>query len=119
MQEEKIIGIVYRHDFNDYEITLMELDEIDEQRMEVIASRYDGSSSGWRDGKKMTIEDANVDYWESKWNDSYANTSDPKDVVSLQTIFQRYMDMQGTYKGFEEYVDSGFLNGNEKEYEKL
>ena len=38
------------------------------------------------------------------------------EIVSLTEIFDRYLQINGTYKGFEEYVDGGFVNGNETEY---
>ena len=38
------------------------------------------------------------------------------EIISLTEIFDRYLQINETYKGFEEYVDSGFVNGNETEY---
>lgn len=46
----------------------------------------------------------------------FINTEDPADVVTLPDILGRYLDINGTVDGFEEYVKSGFMNGNNKEY---
>ena len=46
----------------------------------------------------------------------YINTDNPKDIVTLPQIFARYLQINDTYEGFEDYVSSGFLNGNEIEY---
>jgi len=48
----------------------------------------------------------------------YFNTSDLSDVVTIDTILKRYIDIHGTIDGFEEYVKSGFKNGNEVEYRR-
>lgn len=42
----------------------------------------------------------------------------PEDVVKIDEIFRRYIEINGTIDGFEEYVKSGFRNGNEIEYEE-
>ena len=46
----------------------------------------------------------------------YYSTSDPKDIVEIDEIFRRYIQINETIDGFEEYVNSGFRNGNEIEY---
>lgn len=46
----------------------------------------------------------------------YINTSDSLDVVTLQEILNRYVAINETTEGFFEYVNSGFINGNEVEY---
>ena len=42
----------------------------------------------------------------------------PEDVVKIDEIFRRYIEINGTIDGFEEYVKSGFRNENEIEYEE-
>lgn len=49
----------------------------------------------------------------------FVNTEDENDVVTLGEIKRRYMDIQGTAEGFEEYVASGFRDGIEAEYRRL
>lgn len=48
----------------------------------------------------------------------YVSVGHPEDVVTLDEIFRRYVQINGTVDGFEEYVNSGFRNGNEIEYEE-
>lgn len=38
------------------------------------------------------------------------------DDLTLPEILNRYIQINGTHKGFEEYVDGNFMNGNEQEY---
>lgn len=49
----------------------------------------------------------------------YINTTNTEDKVTLPDIFRRYYEINGTADGFEEYVKSGFRNGNEVEYEPV
>lgn len=51
-------------------------------------------------------------------NDIYVDTHDFNRELTLPEILKRYMDINGTYEGFEEYVSCGFRNGNEIEYLK-
>ena len=46
----------------------------------------------------------------------YVNTSDENDIVTLDEIRQRYIDINGTDEGFDSYVVGGFYDGNVKEY---
>ena len=49
----------------------------------------------------------------------YINTEDAKDIVALEEIKRRYMDIQGSSEGFEEYVASGFVDGIIAEYKEV
>lgn len=49
----------------------------------------------------------------------YINTENRKDIVTLEEIKKRYVDINETDNGFEEYVKSGFLNGITVEYVEL
>lgn len=46
----------------------------------------------------------------------FVNTEDSSDVVTLVDIFRRYLQINGTYDGFEDYVNSGFYDGISPEY---
>lgn len=46
----------------------------------------------------------------------YVNTENEKDIVTLDEIRKRYVDINGTDEGFSDYVSSGFQEGNVKEY---
>lgn len=49
---------------------------------------------------------------------TYKDTS-TGDILTLPEILDKYIQINGTYKGFEEYVDDNFMNGNEQEYEPV
>ena len=61
--EESIIGFVYRFGCNDYQISLMEFSEEDQNTLMEMFTRYE-DCTGVRGDKTLTIEDANVDYFE-------------------------------------------------------
>lgn len=46
----------------------------------------------------------------------YVNTDSKEDIVTLDEIRQRYIDINGTDEGFDNYVADGFYDGNVKEY---
>ena len=117
----RMIGVICRYGFNDYEIMLSTLSLKDSEKLWNIITPYaepDGCC-GARGGMDMTLSDCNIQYLEDEWQPRYRNTSNPKDVVTIDTIFKRYIDITGSHKGFEAYVDSGFMCGNEKEYEEV
>ena len=51
--------------------------------------------------------------------DLFVNTENENDVVTLEEIKRRYIDIQGTVEGFEKYVANGFRDGIEAEYRRL
>lgn len=46
----------------------------------------------------------------------YRNTDNKNDIVTLGQIRQRYIDINGTDEGFDDYVENGFCEGNVREY---
>ena len=44
------------------------------------------------------------------------NTDSKEDIVTLDEIRQRYVDINGTDEGFDNYVADSFYDGNVKEY---
>lgn len=111
----KVIGIVMRHDFNDYEFMLADLSEKDSSKIMDIMEKYEDKSCGFRDNRNMTLADANIDYLEHGWQTKFRCTA-TGETVTLPQIFQRYFEINGTYEGFEAYVNKGFRNGIEVEY---
>lgn len=65
--QDKIIGLVWRYDKNDYGIIINEFDEIDQARLQDIYLRYADNASGERGSKSLNLEECNVDYWEKDW----------------------------------------------------
>lgn len=49
----------------------------------------------------------------------YVNTWEPSDIVTLEEIKDRYIQINGSEKGFLEYVESGFMDGLICEYVKF
>lgn len=120
--KEGVIGIIYRHDFNDYEFMIANLDEKSREKIEKVITEFDDgyNIAGCRGNSTMTLNDANIAHFESnEWNQRFVSTQDPEDIVTLPQIFNRYYQINGTHEGFEEYVNAGFCNGNEIEYKKL
>ena len=68
MKKESVIGFVYRHDNNDYEIMIGELpeqmsDRISKEIMQLI-DKDENFFAGVRGDKSISIDDANIDYFE-------------------------------------------------------
>lgn len=49
----------------------------------------------------------------------YVNTDDKTDIVTLDQIRQRYIDVNGSDEDFDDYVENGFYDGNIREYMPL
>lgn len=77
----------------------------------VDADEFDGNGNG---GKKKEETKMSGDLMCLKFN----SVGHPDDVVKLDEIFRRYVQINGSVEEFEEYVNSGFRNGNEVEYEE-
>lgn len=52
-------------------------------------------------------------------NAFYVNTDEPTDIVTLETIRKRYIQINGTENGFMEYVRNGFYDGIFQEYKRI
>lgn len=118
---DRMIGVICRYGFNDYQIMLTEFSDEDNEKLWNIITPYADNDKVWgeRGNRDMTLKENNVDYLESDWQPKYRSTADDKDIVTISEIFNRYVQINGTHKGFEEYVNDGFINGNEKEYEEI
>lgn len=49
----------------------------------------------------------------------YINTDNESDIVSLDEIKERYIQINGTEEGFADYVSGGFYDGNIQEYKPI
>ena len=118
---DRMIGVICRYGFNDYQIMLAEFNDEDNEKLWDIITPYADNDEVWgeRGNRDMTLKENNVDYLERDWQPKYRSTAVEGDIVTISEIFKRYVQINGTHKGFEEYVDSGFMNGNEKEYEEV
>lgn len=64
MKKDTVIGLIYRFDKNDYQISLMDFSEEDQKILQNLMMKYDNECSCVRGDKELTIDDANIDYWE-------------------------------------------------------
>ena len=68
MQKESVIGFIYRHDNNDYEIIIGELPEKMSDRISAdimkLIDKDENFFAGVRGDKYISIDDANIDYFE-------------------------------------------------------
>ena len=64
MEKDSIIGMIYRFDNNDYQISLMEFSAEDQEILQNILMKYDNNCTCERGDKFLTLADANVDYFE-------------------------------------------------------
>ena len=66
MKKESVIGFIYRHDFNDYEIMIGELpqDMSDRISAEIMDLSDKDVFAGVRGDKYINLDDANIDYFD-------------------------------------------------------
>ena len=110
---ERVIGIIYRHGKNHYEFMIGDFPKEmrDDIKRKIMAFDDGYNLARCRGDKRMTLEDANIDYFErNEWTQRYVNTEDPNDIVTLSQIFERYLEINGKVDGFEKYVIDGFVN---------
>lgn len=73
LANEGVIGIVYRHGFNDYELQIGDFPKEIRERIEILVSGYDDgyNLTGARGDRTLTLEDANINYWEKEFIDQH------------------------------------------------
>ena len=71
--KEGVIGVIYRHGFNDYEFMIGDFPKEIRERIEILISGYDDgyNMSGARGDRDMTLADANINYWEKEFIDQH------------------------------------------------
>lgn len=69
---EKVIGLIYRFGKNDYQINLMDFNEYEQRQLMTMMEVYNNDWSCVRGDAKLTIDQANVEYWEKKWTEQEA-----------------------------------------------
>lgn len=70
---EGVIGIIYRHSFNDYEFMIGDFPKEIRERIDTLVSSYDDgyNLSGARGDRTLTLEEANINYWEKEFIDQH------------------------------------------------
>ena len=66
--EEKVIGLIWRHRKNDYSVMMANIVGDDQTELMRIYEKYEDDSTNERGCQKMTLADANVNYWEDKFD---------------------------------------------------
>lgn len=68
--KDKVIGLIWRFGKNDYQISLTQYDDKDQEVLQDIETRYGDADrySCVRGDENLTIKDANIEYWESEWS---------------------------------------------------
>lgn len=65
---EKVIGLIYRFNKNDYQISLMDFDAHDQDILMNMMEKYDDDCSCERgNSTNLTLFRANIEYWERIW----------------------------------------------------
>lgn len=129
--KDKVIGLIWRFGKNDYQISLTQYDDKDQEVLQDIETRYVDAdrNSCVRGNENLTIKDANIKYWENEWSkgekkklrtfilDGYYKTRLPihQGITRKETVF-RYINTEtlelddAEYWGTEDY---------ENHYEKM
>lgn len=68
--KDKVIGLIWRFGNNDYQISLTQYDDKDQEVLQDIETRYGDAdrNSCVRGDENLTIKDANIEYWEREWS---------------------------------------------------
>lgn len=118
---EKIIGLVYRFGKNDYQISLMDFDKHDQDTLLTMMVKYDDKCSCERGDSYLTIDNANIEYWETEWaeQDAEAKRKELAHKIYKQAVegdWAFYDDQEGThwteddiYEGLKSAKDSAYL----------
>lgn len=66
--EEKVIGLIWRYRKNDYSIMMANMDGDDQEDLMRIYEKYEDDSTNTRGSGEMSLNDADVNYWEDKFD---------------------------------------------------
>jgi hypothetical protein len=137
--DSKIIGVIWRFGKNDYQISITDYDEEDEQALLKIDEKYGDRDaySGLRGDENISIKDANIEYWENDWakeerldkqkelatklynagfiktNALYDYSTDEDDQMSIPRIIDALNDNRSTAYLLETFAQ--FCDGSQKE----
>ena len=101
MKKDTVIGLIYRFDKNDYQISLTDFSESDQQTLQEIFMKYEDSWSCIRGNKNTSIDDANIDYWERDVEEKKMDT--PNYLIE-------FPDYDGDFYLPEGWVDNSWHN---------
>lgn len=64
MNKDSVIGLIYRFDHNDYQLSLMDFEKANQELLQKIFMKYANDCSCIRGNKDISINDANIEHWE-------------------------------------------------------
>ena len=100
--KERVIGFVYQFGNNDYQISLMELTDADDNLAQEIMMRYEDDCTCERGDRNLSLADANIAFfddekieWVVTYTNSYGsiNLGFTKASTKMQAVQQFCIDM--------------------------
>jgi hypothetical protein len=107
---EKVIGLIYRFGKNDYQISLMDFDKHDQSTLMAMMERYDGNCSCVRGDAKLTIAQANVEYWEKKWAEQDAEAKRKTLAAKLYKLGMVETDIMYDHQADEQLTEEKIVD---------
>lgn len=85
---EGVIGLIWRYGYNDYQINLMEFNPSEQAKLDEMLTAHEDDASGIRGSANLTIESANIAFWEKEWS---AKERNKRRLELAHKIYQRGM----------------------------
>ena len=106
---DKIIGVVWRFGKNDYQISLVDYDADDQQRLQEIDEKYDEEYSCERGTSELRVKDANVEYWEKKWAEQDAEAKRKTLAAKLYKLGMVETDIMYDHQADEQLTEEQII----------
>ena len=107
---EKVIGLIYRFGKNDYQINIMDFDERDQGTLMAMMDKYGNECSCERGDAKLTIAQANVEYWEKKWAEQDAEAKRKALAAKLYRCGMVETDIMYDYQADEQLTEEKIVD---------
>ena len=106
---EKIIGVIYRHGYNDYEFTLGDFPTEMADSIESMVMNFDDgyNISGCRGDRNMTLADANIAHFEKEWKWSNITEDVKKRIINNMEdlYYDKYREIVPDEEGIWELLE--------------
>ena len=107
---EKVIGLIYRFSKNDYQISLMDFDKHDQDILLAMMVKYDDKCSCERGDSYLTIDNANVEYWEKKWAEQDAEAKRKALAAKLYKLGMVETDIMYDHQADEQLTEEKIVD---------
>lgn len=107
---EKVIGLIYRFDKNDYQINIMDFDAHDQNTLMAMMDKYDNECSCERGDAKLTIDQANVEYWEKNWAEQDAEAKRKTLAAKLYKLGMVETDIMYDHQADEQLTEEKIVD---------